>query len=329
MKHNRMQALLLYRASAEFDSELRRRFQLFEAYRRDKQEIASWIEANGDRVRAVITNGKVGCDGELIRSLPNLGIIAIHGVGFDNVDVAAAKRAGVAISYTPGVLTDDVADLAIGLTISLLRGIAQADRFVRDGCWKTEEFPLQNSVTGKRFGIVGMGRIGQAIAARLNAIGPVAYTAPSLKRVSWPFHADALSLAGWSDVLIVACAANERSRSLIDREVLAALGESGFLINIARGSIVDEQALAEAVASKRIAGAALDVVADEPQPDPRLVASDRTLLTPHIGSATFETRARMQDAVLASLDAFIDDRNIPNALHDPREEPRSGVQTTK
>ena len=273
-----------------------------------------WLDRNAERVAAVVTNGHIGCPGSLIGALPNLAIIAIHGVGFDKVDLAAARSSGVVVTNTPGVLTDDVADLAVGLVISLLRGIPAADRFVRAGRWAQSEFRLATSVTGKRFGIVGLGRIGQTIAVRLAAFGPVAYTGPREKPVQWRFHADAFSLAQWSDVLVIASAASERTRGLVGREVIEALGPDGYLINVARGSIVDEHALSAALAGGTIAGAALDVFASEPQPDPALIASDRTVLTPHIGSATIETRRRMADMVIANLDAFLAGGQPPNQV---------------
>lgn len=262
-----------------------------------------------------MTNGKVGCDRALIGALPNLRIIAIYGVGFDKVDLAAARQRGIVVANTPGVLTDDVADLAVGLVICLLRGIASADRYLREGQWAQSEYVLKTKVTGKRFGILGLGRIGTAIAERLTVFGPVSYAGTRMKQVPWTFHDDPVSLARWCDVLIVACAANERTRSLIGEEVLSALGPDGYLVNIARGSIVDEHALVESLESGRLGGAALDVFEDEPNVRRELATSDRVVLTPHIGSATAETRRAMADAVLANLDAFFAGRPVPNEVH--------------
>ena len=307
-------AIVLAPNSAFLDDELRRRFELVHFHALAEPQQRKWLQANVARVAAVVTNGKIGCTSALIDELPNLGIIAVHGVGVDAVDLDAAHRRGIVVTNTPHVLTDDVADLAVGLVISLLRRIPAADLFVRSGDWERSEFPLARTVTGRRFGIVGLGRIGTAIAERLEAFGSVAYTGTGPKAVPWAFHATPASLADASDVLIVACAANESTRSLIGREVLSALGSDGYLINIARGAVVDEAALVQMLSEGRIAGAALDVFVAEPDVPAPLRDSDRTVLTPHIGSATIETRRRMAEMVLLDLDAFFSGSQPQNVV---------------
>ncbi len=276
-----------------------------------------WLGASADRVRIIVTGGQTGAPHALIEALPNLGLIAINGVGYDKVDIAHAAANGVTVTNTPGVLTDDVADLAIGLVIGLLRELPRADAHVRCGAWATGDMPLARKVTGRRFGIVGLGRIGSAIADRLGAFGPVAYTGRSRKPVDLPFHPDAASLAAASDVLIVAAAASAETRHLIDARVLEALGPGGVLVTVARGSVVDENARVAAIEGGQIAGAALDVFANEPQVPPALIDSDRTMLTPHIASATVETRAAMAALVLDNIDAFLAGRPLPTPIPPP------------
>ncbi len=278
---------------------------------------ADWLAAHADRVRIIVTGGQTGAPRDLIEALANLGLIAINGVGYDKVDIAHAAARGVSVTNTPGVLTDDVADLAIGLVIGLLRDLPHADAHARSGAWANGDLPLARKVTGQRFGIVGLGRIGSAIADRLRAFGPVAYTGRSQKPVDLPFHPDAASLAAASDVLIVAVAASAETRHLIDARVLEALGPGGVLVNVARGSVVDEDALVEAIREQRIAGAALDVFADEPNVPGALIDSDRTMLTPHIASATVETRAAMAALVLDNIDAFLGQRPLPTPIPPP------------
>jgi hydroxypyruvate reductase len=274
----------------------------------------SWLREHAPRIRAAITSGQAGITSSLMQSLPSLGIIAISGVGYDNVDVPAARSRGLRVTYTPGVLTDDVADLAVGLIISLIRRIPAANQHVRDGAWPGGNFPLTRKVTGLRFGIVGLGRIGQAIANRLVCMGPVSYTGPTEVATPYRFFSDAIQLAEASDVLVISSIANASTRGLVNRQVLDALGPEGYLINVARGSLIDETELIAALVEKRIAGAALDVFADEPNVPAALLALPNVVLTPHIGTATQETRNNMGRMVLASLDAFFAGESLPGAL---------------
>jgi len=270
----------------------------------DSATQAAWLHENGGMVRAVVTGGHIGCSSELMTALKNLGLIAINGVGVDKVDLHLAQARGVRISTTPGVLTEDVADLAVGLVIGLLRGLAQADAYVRAGSWADGDRPLGRKVSGRRFGILGLGQIGSAIASRLIAFGPVAYLEPAPKPVPYAYFAQPTVLAAASDVLIVACPANAATHHLVNAEVLRSLGPQGYLVNVARGSIVDEAALIAALARGEVAGAALDVFANEPHVPQALRSSERVLLTPHVASATVETRNAMADLVVHNLDSL-------------------------
>ena len=307
-------ALQLCPFAPPLEAALADRFELLRWFELDEAERSAWLWARATFVRAVVTSGQVGCPSALMEALPLLGIIAINGVGFDKVDVDLARRRGVGVTTTPGVLTEDVADLAVGLIIGLLRNIPAADAFVRAGDWVGGERPPGRKVSGRRFGIVGLGHIGLAIAQRLAAFGPVAYTSPRAKPVPYDFHPDLTALARASDVLVIACRANAATRHMVGATVIEALGPEGYLVNVARGSIVDEAALIEALAAGRLAGAALDVYEDEPHVPAALRASPKVVLTPHIARVTVETRKRMADLVLENLDAFLSGAPLPSAL---------------
>ncbi|NBC36637.1 2-hydroxyacid dehydrogenase [Novosphingobium sp. FSY-8] len=304
-------ALQLCPLSPYLEQALGQRVAICRWFELDGAGQAAWLAAHAGDVRAVLTGGHIGCPADLMQALPALGLIAINGVGFDKVDLKLAAARGVLVGNTPDVLTDDVADLAVGLVIGLLRDLAGADAYVRAGHWGHRDWPLARKVSGRRFGIVGLGRIGAAIARRLEPFGPVSYCGTAPKDVAWAYHPDAATLAAHCDVLVVACAANAATQGLINADVLAALGPQGYLVNVARGSVVDEAALAQALAAGHIAGAALDVFADEPNVPDSLLACDNTFFTPHIASATVETRLAMADLVLANLDAFLAGRDLP------------------
>lgn len=304
MNDPRATALQLCPFSPYLESALQARYEVIRWFELDAGEQSAWLSANAPSVRAVVSSGQLGCSNELMAALPALGIIAINGVGVDKVDLPFAQGRGVRVTTTPGVLTDDVADLAVGLIIGLLRGIPAAHAYVRAGEWTKGDRPLGRKVSGRRFGIVGMGNIGASLAARLAAFGPVAYTGPQRKPVPYEFHAELLSLARASDVLVLTCPATAATRHLIDAAAIDALGPEAYLVNVARGSVVDEAALIAALASGRLAGAALDVFENEPQVPESLRCSDRVVLTPHVASATIETRTRMANVVLENLDTI-------------------------
>ena len=259
------------------------------------------------QIRGIFASGESKVPADLIAQLPALEVISVMGVGYDGVDVAAAKARGVMVSHTPDVLNDDVADLAIGLMLSAARQLPAADRYVRAGTWPQGPMPLARKMSGARLGIVGMGRIGQAIAQR--AIGfnmTVAYTARSAKaELPFAYHANAAALAAQSDFLVVITPGGAATRKLIDAAVLAALGSSsaqgGILVNVARGSVVDETALIDALERGVIPAAGLDVFEAEPKVPERLRALPQVVLSPHIGSATGQTRQAMADLAFDNL----------------------------
>jgi hydroxypyruvate reductase len=263
-------------------------------------------------IRGIAASGDSKVPAALIEQLPALEVISVMGVGYDGVDVAAAKARGIMVTHTPNVLNDDVADLALGLMLSASRQLPAADRFVRSGLWLQGNMPLARKMSGARLGIVGMGRIGQAIAQR--ALGfnmGIAYTARSAKlALPYAYHPSAEALAANVDFLVVITPGGAGTRHLINAAVLKALGPKGFLVNVARGSVVDEQALVEALEAGTIAGAGLDVFEDEPRVPQRLLDLHKVVLTPHIGSATAATRQAMADLAFNNLAAHLAGRTV-------------------
>ena len=266
---------------------------------------AAALAAVAPRIRGIAGSGESKVTADLIAQLPVLELISIMGVGYDGVDVAAAKARNIMVTHTPNVLNDDVADLALGLMLCASRQLPAADRYVRSGQWPQGAMPLARKMSGARLGIVGMGRIGQAIAQRALAFNMhIAYTARSAKpHLPYSFHATAESLAAQVDFLVLIAPGGAGTRRMIDATVLKALGPKGFLINVARGSVVDEQALIEALEAGTIAGAGLDVFDDEPRVPQRLMDLHKVVLTPHIGSATAATRQAMADLAFNNLAA--------------------------
>lgn len=305
--------LLLQAMLPALDQRLESLFTAHRLYAAPDRE--TFLATVAPRIRGVITGGALGIVNALMDTLPALEIIAIHGVGTDAVDLAHARERGVCVTNTPGVLTADVADLALGLIIATLRGIPSADHYVRAGHWGSQPLPLARRVSGQRVGILGLGQIGEAIARRLTAFDCTVkyHSRHPHADVPYEYCADAVSLAEAVDVLVLAASADQ-GQALVTREVLDALGPQGFFINIARGRLADEAALVEALQTRRIAGAGLDVFADEPKVPPALLALDNVVLQPHRGSATTETRLQMGSMVLDNLEACLAGRRAPNAL---------------
>ena len=266
-------------------------------------------------IRAIAANGESKVPASLIAQLPALEIISVFGVGYDGVDVAAAKERHVMVTHTPNVLNDDVADLAIGLMLAAARQLPAADRHVKEGHWPNGPMPLARKVSGARLGLVGMGRIGQAIAQRALAFHmSVAYTARSAKaNIPYNYFANATALAAESDYLVVITPGGEGTRKLINAEVLRALGSKGILVNVARGSVVDEAALVDALQNGVIGGAGLDVFEAEPHVPEALRGLAHVVLAPHIGSATRQTRHAMADLAFNNLKSHFDG----HAAHTP------------
>jgi hydroxypyruvate reductase len=265
------------------------------------------------RVRAAVTNGIVGMKGELIEALPELEIIGVFGVGVDAVDLAVAKTRGVRVTNTPEVLTEGVAELAIALLLAVARRIPFNDRFVRAGRWPKEGDPaLSSSLAGRRLGIVGLGRIGRRVGELAEAFGMVVcYTGPRRKDdVAWRYYDDLVAMAREVDCLMITCKGGSETAGLIGREVIDAVGPEGWLINISRGSVVDEPALVDALVNGRLGAAGLDVFAREPQVPEALLGLDNVVFQPHQGSASEETRAAMGRLVLDNLEAHFAGRPL-------------------
>ena len=270
---------------------------------------AAYLAEHGANIRAVVTGGHTGISQAVMAQLPALELITVNGVGTDAIDLAYARDRGIKVAATVGALTEDVADLAIGLLIGACRGLGVGDRYVRSGQWQHSPtplapLPLARQFSGMRIGIVGLGRVGRAVATRASAFGcPVRYTdLQPIPGVPYEFVSDLVELARGSDALILAAAADQ-GEAIIDARVLAALGEQGYLINVARGKLVNEADLVAALSVGTIAGAGLDVFVDEPVVPAELLTLDTVVLQPHRASATVQTRTRMGEMVLASLAA--------------------------
>ncbi|WP_414524784.1 2-hydroxyacid dehydrogenase [Pseudochelatococcus sp. G4_1912] len=272
----------------------------------DIADQAAWLREHSTRIRAIAATNGLPVDAALIAALPNLEIIAGFGVGYDNIDVTEAARRGIIVTNTPDVLTDEVADLTVGLLLATVRQIPQADRFLRAGHWLEKRFPFTATLRGRTIGIFGLGRIGLAIAQRLAAFGVRIIYHNRNKRDDVPYqYIETLpALAETADVLIVATPGGANTHHAIDAHVLSALGPDGILINIGRGSIVDEAALATALQKGIILSAGLDVFEDEPRVPQALIDVENTVLLPHVGSASVFTRDAMGQLMVDNLTAW-------------------------
>ena len=266
-----------------------------------------YLAEHGAQFEYAVTTAAMGLPARVINALPNLKFVSSFGVGFDALDKESILRLGARVGYTPGVLDDCVADMAFALLLDATRGLSEADRFVRRGDWSTSRFGQRTRASGKRLGIFGMGRIGTTVARRASGFDmEVAYhNRRPVEGSPYQYQPSLLELARWADILVITAAGGDSTRHLVNREVLDALGPQGFLVNVARGSVVDEAALVEALQNGRIAGAGLDVYEDEPRPLPALLALDNVVLAPHIASGTHETRSAMADLTLRNLQQYI------------------------
>ncbi len=272
----------------------------------------AFIAEHAPQIRAIATRGELGASTELIAALPKLELVACYGVGTDGIDLAACRARGIRVTNTPDVLNGDVADLAVGLLLAVQRRIPAGDQFVRSGAWAHGGMPLATRVFGQRIGIAGFGRIGGTIARRLSGFDvEVGYFSRTPKAESPHRHFASLSaMAEWCDVLIVILPGGEATRGIVNGEVLQALGPKGWLVNVSRGTTVDEAALLQALETRAIAGAALDVFLNEPRIDPRFAALDNVVLTPHHGSGTEATRRAMGELVRRNLEAHFAGRPL-------------------
>jgi hydroxypyruvate reductase len=264
---------------------------------------AAMLQGVAQTCRAVTTMGGVPTRADVIDALPKLEIIACYGVGVDAIDLERAKARDIAVTNTPDVLTEGVADMALALILSTQRQIVNGDRYVRSGEWKRRgDMWLCRGVSGRKLGILGLGRIGLAIAKRAEAFGmQIAYQGPSKKPVSYRYYENLIELAREVDILVLACPGGPKTKGLVNRAVLDALGTKGTLINIARGSVVEEDELVKALVEKRLGGAGIDVFVDEPNVPEALLGLDTVTFQPHQGSATVETRRAMGQLVIDNL----------------------------
>ncbi|CAG4911622.1 unnamed protein product [Acidocella sp. C78] len=274
----------------------------------DGSNLDALIAAHAPRIRGLVTRGRRPTDAALIARLPALELIANFGVGYDTVDAHAAAQHGVIVTNTPDVLNDEMGDFTVGLLLATIRTIPAAERYLRDGKWTGGAFPLGHSLRGRRIGIAGMGRIGRVVARRLSGFDlPIAYHSRNpIPHLDYPHFPSLRDLAAAVDVLIVVLPGGAATRHVVNAEVLAALGPDGILINVARGTVVDEAALIDALTHRKILAAGLDVFENEPHVPAALLACDNAVLVPHIGTGTNHTRGLMADLLIRNVISWFD-----------------------
>jgi hypothetical protein len=279
-----------------------------------------FLAEHGASVKAIVDAGQAPVDAELMGALPNLGAIIHYMDGYDTIDIDAARRLGIGVSNTADAVSDSVADTAVGLMLMTVRGFGAAERYARAGRWSVDgPYPLTQAVTGSRVGILGLGHIGSAIAHRLTGFNCVIayHNRHELPGSGYLYAPSEVDLAKSVDVLVVATTGRKDAPPLVSRDVLEALGPDGYLINIARGSVVDEQALVELLAQGRLAGAGLDVVAHEPDVPQQLREMDNVVVLPHVGTATAQARAAMTALTLRNLDQYLTDGTLTTPVVAP------------
>ena len=289
----------------QINSRLREQYQAVPLW--EQPEPLAWLREHAQQARVAVTSARHGITAEAIAAMPKLAAIVSFGVGYDSIALDAARARGIQVSNTPHVLNDCVADLAFGLLLDAARGIAHGDRFVRAGKWGKDNFPLTTRVSGKKLGILGLGRIGEKVAQRATGFGmDIAYhNRRARDGAPWRHEPDLKALAGWADFLAVTCVGGPETEGLVSADIIAALGPKGILVNVSRGSVVDEDALVAALRDGRLGGAGLDVFRAEPEVPEALFALDNVVLAPHVASGTHETRAAMAALVFDNLDAFL------------------------
>ena len=287
--------------------QLKARFAVHELW--NAPDPAALLREVSGRVRGVAAGGGHShVDAALFDALPKLEIVSSFGVGYDHVDAAEAGRRGLVVTNTPDVLTDEVADLAIGLLLATVRQLPQVDRYLREGRWLKGNYPLTTSLRGRKVGIVGLGRIGKAVAHRLEAFGvPVSYHGRSRQDdVAYRYYPSLVEMAADVDVLISVAPGGASTHHIIDAGVLEALGPNGILVNVGRGTVVDEKALIKALQDGTILSAGLDVFEDEPRVPAELIAIEHAVLLPHVGSASVHTRHAMGQLLVDNLVSWFD-----------------------
>lgn len=310
------EVVILHRTYAPTIAELERRYVAHKLWLApDPAARAAKLREIGPRVRGVVTTGLLGCDAATMDALPKLEIIASFGSPRASLDIEAAKARGIICTNTPDDITEAVADIALGLMIDVMRGITRGDRFIRAGGWEKDLALPGRDLRQKKCGIVGLGRIGQYVATRIEAFGmPVSYFGPRRKNVPYPYFDQLEALAREVNVLVVCCPLTTETRGLVTAPVLEALGPDGFLINVARGAVVNEAALTQVLREKRIAGAGLDVFWDEPRVPVVFREFDNVVMSPHIGTHTQEVREARGHKVLANLEAHFAGKPVPYLL---------------
>jgi lactate dehydrogenase-like 2-hydroxyacid dehydrogenase len=292
---------------AKISGEIERRVNLHRLWLTPDPDAA--LARLAPKIKAIIATSHLAVvDSALMTRLPNLQIVASFGVGYDHVDAAWAGDHGIMVTHTPGVLDDEVADIAMALTLATVRELPQAERYLREGRWREGAFRLTASLRGRTMGILGFGRIGKAIARRATAFGlDVVYHGRS-QQIGMPFlyYPTLIGMARACDILMVAAPGGPDTRHIVDRAVIDAVGPNGIIVNVSRGSVMDEQALIDALREGRLLGAGLDVFANEPDVPPALLALDNAVLLPHVGSASAHTRQAMADLMIANLNSWLD-----------------------
>ena len=295
---------------------------------REMDDLDNWLAQNGGRVEAVFTDGHLGVAPDVMERLPNLKMITCYGVGYDNIDADACAKRNIVVTHTPDVLNDEVANTAVALLLATDRRIVAYDRYIREGRWEREGGPpLTRGLRGKVIGMVGFGRIGQTIADKLAAFGAeVVYHARSDKNLAQRFYANLEAMARDADILVVITPGGAETRHLVSKSVIEALGPEGTLVNVARGSVVDEGALVDALVEGRLGAAGLDVFDAEPHVPERLFALDNVVLTPHVGSATRETRAAMGGLAVDNAVSFFRDGTVHTPVPECRDVARTSAR---
>lgn len=304
---DRVDILLPVRTRPSLMNALEQSYRVHRAW--EAEDPQAFIDQVAPRVRGLVVNGGPA-DEALMRRLPRLELIASYGVGYDGVDARAAARRGVVVTNTPGVLTEEVADLCVGLLLATIRELPQADRHVRSGQWRTRGFPTTASLRGRTVGIFGLGNIGRAIARRLEGFGvPICYCGRSRQDgVSYIYESDLVKLAQRVDTLICAVPGTPATRHAVNAEVFQALGAEGIFVNIGRGSTVDERALIAALESRTILAAGLDVFETEPHVPEKLLTMDNVVLLPHVGSGSTVTQEAIARLVLENVVSWFEGR---------------------
>lgn len=296
--------------SPELDAALAEHYQVIPWWQSKNTEVL--LAEHGADIAGIATAAPTGVPSSLIEVLPALRVISCRGVGLDKIDLNLAKSRDIQVAGSFGTLSDCVADLAFALLLDVARQVSQSDQYLRQGQWLQARYPLTTRVSGKRLGIVGLGQIGREVAKRASGFNmQVAYNnRRPVSDVPYQHQPSLKALAEWADFLVVCVSGGSETQALIDQEIIEALGPKGYLINVARGTVVDEAALISALENGRLAGAGLDVFAEEPKVPEALIKLSNVVLTPHVASGTVETRQAMEDLLLENLQAYFSEGQV-------------------